>query len=465
MTVNNTAPAGGATANNVAPSVLTLGGTSGQANLLTGPAPSGANISAGASQDFVWTYQAGTTAGTVNFTGNATGTDANSGVEVSSTSAASNNVTVATLNTEWRYPADATTVGPVRSVPIAYGDNIYFGSDDNNLYLVDSTTHTLNFTYTTSGDIRGMPWPDTESGGKDVVYFGTLGRTVHRYCPSDSGLTWIKDIGTVLTTTSLYDYDPGNAGVYFAADNRNVYRLYGDTGEINWTSGVVVGDDIQSDLSIAPATPAQSYNEIFIGANDGLLYVFSTFDGTLLRDFDPQDFGIERGAIKTALFIAPKDATTHTVFFGTENGKFYALNTSDLSLDSDWVTNPVDIGVAIYSSPWVDIGTRYAYFGCDDGKLYALSMDDGTSKPNFPIDVGSPVQSWPLVANGIVYFGTNDNKFYAVDVETGEIVPGWPYDMGAPIKSGISLQYIDEDNIYVLVGSDAGRIYSFKLVQ
>ena len=37
-----------------------------------------------------------------------------------------------------------------------------------------------------------------------------------------------------------------------------------------------------------------------------------------------------------------------------------------------------------------------------------------------------------------------------MDADSGEIVPGWPYDTGAPIKSGISLHYIDEDNIYVV---------------
>ena len=89
MTVNNT---GGETVNNVAPSSLTLGGTS-SATLSTGPSPASANIAAGGSQTFSWTYTAGS-AGTVNFAGNATGTGAVSGNSFSSASTTSTDVTI-----------------------------------------------------------------------------------------------------------------------------------------------------------------------------------------------------------------------------------------------------------------------------------------------------------------------------------------------------------------------------------
>ncbi len=89
MTVNNT---GGEAVNNVAPSSLTLGGTS-SATLSTGPSPASANIAAGGSQTFTWTYTAGS-AGTVNFAGNASGTGAISNSPISSASSTSNNVTI-----------------------------------------------------------------------------------------------------------------------------------------------------------------------------------------------------------------------------------------------------------------------------------------------------------------------------------------------------------------------------------
>ncbi|RKY42480.1 MAG: hypothetical protein DRP80_06775, partial [Candidatus Omnitrophota bacterium] len=471
MTVNNIAGTGGATAESVSPSLLTLGGTSADANLVSGPTPSSADILAGGSQEFNWTYKVGSTSGTLNFTGSASGRDANSGEEVSSTPATSNTITINTLSEEWKYPSGTNVTGPVRTVPIAYGDKIFFGSDDNHLYVIDATTHNLNMDFTSSGMIRGIPWPNTEeySPGvyKDIVYFGTLGKTVYALW-EDNTLKWERVMGEELSTAVLYDYyDP--AHVYFGTKANKVYSLNASDGSNYWTTPSSVGGAVESSPAMA-YVPSLYYDEVYFGASDGKLYAFKASDNTVSRVFDTGD-GAE-GAIKTAPFIAPQDPsdpdTRYLIFFGTENGKFYAVNISNLSTaetDTGWATNPVTCGGAIYSAPWVDVETGYVYFGCRDGKLYALSVADGSSKPGFPVDIGSAIDSWPLVWNRVVYFGADDGKFYAVDADSGEIVPGWPYDTGAPIKSGISLHYIDEDNIYVLVGSDSGKLYSFKVVR
>ena len=471
MTVSNTAASGGAAANDVSPSILTLAGTSGEANLLTGPSPSSADIAAGSSQDFVWTYKAGLTPGTVNFTGSASGVDANSLEDVSSVSSVSGDVTISTLAEEWEYPSDATVTGPIRTVPIAYGNNIYFGSDDNNLYVIDGTTHTLNTSFTSSGSIRGIPWPNTEEYApgvyKDIVYFGTLGKTVYGLW-SDNTLKWERVMGDELSTSVLYDYY-APAHIYFGTKGNKVYALNATDGTNYWTNPSSVGGEVESSPAMI-YVPSLYYDEIYFGANDGKVYAFKATDNSVSRVFDTQQG--TAGAIKTAPFIAPQGdpAVRYLMFFGTANGKFYAVNVSNLSASSEdtgWSTNPFAVsgGEAIYSAPWVDTNTGYVYFGCRDGKLYALSVADGSLKPNFPVDVGSPIDSWPLVENGIVYFGADNGKFYAVDVDTGEIVSGWPYDTGASIKGGVSLQYIDENNKYILIGSDSGKLYSFKAVK
>ena len=79
MIVSNT---GQATANNVTPSALTLSTTgTASATYSSGPAPPSANITGGNSQTFTWIYtcNSGANGGTVTFSGNSTGTDANSG--------------------------------------------------------------------------------------------------------------------------------------------------------------------------------------------------------------------------------------------------------------------------------------------------------------------------------------------------------------------------------------------------
>jgi len=474
MTVNNTGGTGSAAANNVSPSVLTLGGTSGEANLQSGPAPSSADIAPGGSADFVWSYKAGNTAGTVNFTGNATGTDANSGSDASSTASTSNNVTVSTLSPAWTYPTGASATGPIRSVPISFpgmDDRVYFGSDDNTLYVVDGTTHELQFSFESSGDIRGLPYPSTEQRigvWTDIVYFGTLGKTVYGLW-ADNTLRWERILGEELSTTVLYDYA---SNIYFGTVGQDVYCIGNTDGVDVWVDTTTVGGAIES----APASievPTLNYDEIYFGASDGKVYGFKAEDGTGSRIFDT-GFG-EAGAIKTAPNIALQDpgspaTTRRLLLFGTENGRFYAVNTANLSAseaDTGWATNPYVTGGSNFSAPWVDLDSGYVFFGSQDGKLYALSLEDGTMKANFPVNVGSPIDSWPLVYNGVIYFGADDGKVYAVNVSTGQIVPGWPYDTGSPVKSGAAQHVIYDQEwnvleVYIMIGSDSGKIYTFQ---
>ncbi|MFH1062907.1 MAG: PQQ-binding-like beta-propeller repeat protein [Candidatus Omnitrophota bacterium] len=477
MTVTNTANTGGATAQGVSPSIITIGGTSAAANLLTGPIPLTANIAPQTQQNFIWTYKAGITSGTVNFTGNASGVDSSSQADVSSIANVSANVSISTLNADWIYPTGANVLGPIRSIPIAYWgmeNKIYIGSDDNNLYILNGDTHELETSFTTSGKIRGLPYPSTDIDGadlKDIVYFGTVGKTVYGLW-ADNTLRWNRVMGESLTTTVLYDYV---SGVYFGTTANNIYCIDSADGTDAWGAPAAVGGAIESSPAMI-YVPTLDYDEIYFGASDGKVYGFKAVDGTGARTFDT-GFGSE-GAIKTAPTITLQNpsvgSSRRLMLFGTTNGKFYAVNTSNLSSDSadtGWTVNPISVGGAVYSAPWFDTGSRYVFFGSQDGKLYAVSITDGSMKPNFPVDVGSPIDSWPLVENGIVYFGADNGKFYAVDVATGQIVPGWPYDTGAAIKGGAALHLIyntetwDVQETYVLVGPDSGKIYSFKAVK
>ncbi|MBU1087073.1 MAG: PQQ-binding-like beta-propeller repeat protein [Candidatus Omnitrophica bacterium] len=477
MTVTNTANSGGATAENVIPSILTIGGSSGEANLLTGPSPSSANIAPQAQQNFIWTYRAGITQGTVNFTGNASGTDSSDQADVSSAANTSANVSINTLNADWIYPTGTNVLGPIRSIPIAYWgmeNKIYIGSDDNNLYILNGDTHELDASFTTSGKIRGLPYPSTDIDGadlKDIVYFGTVGKTVYGLW-ADNTLRWNRVMGEALTTTVLYDYV---SGVYFGTTANNIYCIDAVDGTDFWGAPAAVGGAIESSPAMI-YVPTLDYDEIYFGASDGKVYGFKAIDGTGARTFDT-GFGAE-GAIKTAPTITLQNpsvgSSRRLMLFGTANGKFYAVNTANLSsapADTGWSVNLVSVGGSVYSAPWFDTDSRYVFFGSQDGKLYAVSIADGSMKANFPVDVSSPIDSWPLVENGIVYFGADNGKFYAVDADTGQIVPGWPYDTGDAIKGGAALHLIyntdtwDVEETYVIVGSDSGKIYSFKAVK
>lgn len=93
MTVNNT---GEAAALNVRPSALlwTNGGTAAGVSITSGPTPAGSDILGNQNQIFTWTCAAGENVGTLVFSNNAQGWDANSGNTVTSNSADSNTINV-----------------------------------------------------------------------------------------------------------------------------------------------------------------------------------------------------------------------------------------------------------------------------------------------------------------------------------------------------------------------------------
>jgi hypothetical protein len=203
MTVTNT---GEAQANTVAPSAITLAGTSAGSTLSTGPTPASANITGGTSQDFVYTYATtDATAGTINFAGSASGTDANTTNAVSSSSSTSSNGTIQTVAvfSIQTVSTTPTTVSRAQtSVSISYTVNNTGQATANigsaSLTFKDGTLtdRTADYTITASGVN-----PTTISGGSTA----TLTFSVNVSGTATTGAITID--GTISGT----DYNAGTA--------------------------------------------------------------------------------------------------------------------------------------------------------------------------------------------------------------------------------------------------------------
>ncbi|SDF45498.1 Outer membrane protein assembly factor BamB, contains PQQ-like beta-propeller repeat [Fontibacillus panacisegetis] len=111
-----------------------------------------------------------------------------------------------------------------------------------------------------------------------------------------------------------------------------------------------------------------------------------------------------------------------TVYFGSDDHNFYAVNTITGELKWSYQTEG-----AIKSS--AAIANETVYFLSGDEKLYALNADDGALKWSYMTeekdDPRDPVDYWqssPAVADGIVYFGAGEGSFYALYADHGELV-------------------------------------------
>ena len=113
-----------------------------------------------------------------------------------------------------------------------------------------------------------------------------------------------------------------------------------------------------------------------------------------------------------------------TVYFGSRNGKVYALDAETGQERWEFQT-----GSRVDSSPAVVGGI--VYVGSNDGFLYALDASSG--KQLWKFSTFYPVASSPSVANGVVYFGADDYCVYALDAARGTRI--WRFYAGGPVES------------------------------
>ncbi|MET3979441.1 MULTISPECIES: PQQ-binding-like beta-propeller repeat protein [unclassified Mucilaginibacter] len=146
----------------------------------------------------------------------------------------------------------------------------------------------------------------------------------------------------------------------------------------------------------------------------------------------------------------PDPVENYTVFFGSQNGLFYALKGTDGTLIWKYEELNADFtyGYPVYESG-VIYATNIAY------GLYAFDATTGAVKWKFP--AAAKTLSGPTIANGIVYFGARDHYLYAVDAVTGTLK--WKYRTPYNLDSSPTVS-----NGVVYIGSAAGILFAFDAI-
>jgi outer membrane protein assembly factor BamB len=149
-----------------------------------------------------------------------------------------------------------------------------------------------------------------------------------------------------------------------------------------------------------------------------------TFDGRTLIEFPP--------AVRDGLVV-----------FGTNSGRVFALDAD--SGDVRWARRQKG---EIAATP--AITEDAVYVSSMDGVLSAYGLA-GTHRWDF--STGSPIESSPLVVDGLVYVGAHNGRLYAVDARTGR--QRWSFQAPGDIKGSAALA-----NGYVVVGDYAGNVHA-----
>jgi len=319
---------------------------------------------------------------------------------------------------KWSY----TTGDKVESSPAVYDNNVYIGSQDNNVYALNGKTGAKLWSYPISG---------TGGGVSSSPATGTI----EKY-----GEVWIG----------------GGDGI--------VYNLNSSLGIREWSFGT---------YAAVLSSPAFANDLVFVGSNDGHLWALDSLNGMLKWDVSNYGFVTSSPAVAdgivyygnyggyvvalyanngTELWDHETGGLVHSsptvvngvVYVGSGDTNVYALNaTTGAKLWSYKTGNNVD------SSPAVANGV--VYVGSDDHKLYALNATTGAKLWSYT--TGSYIESSPAYANGVVYVGSDDHNVYAINAATG--AKKWSYTTGGAVKSSPAVV-----NGLLYVGSEDGKVYA-----
>jgi outer membrane protein assembly factor BamB len=297
--------------------------------------------------------------------------------------------------------------GEVKSVTtITPAHNIYIGSTDNNLYSFGSA------------GISNPNWPlalgseATASVAVDLnenIYIGTH-NGIFQALSSDKQILWSYNAGAAVYCSAAITV---NNDLIFANENGMLYCF--DLDEINTATPsptwyYSIGEGVVSSIAL-----------------DGNYIFATTLDGSLIKlEYDPSNSSpteLWSFQADTVITSSPIIGSQHEIYFGTQLGTVYSINSDDGAVI--WSHNT---GSSINSTgALAEYGSDLdrLFIGNDNGDVYALSITDG--HPYWIYGSGFSIQSAFLYDDGIVYFGTEDGRVLKIadnEALSGELTRG-----------------------------------------
>ena len=107
---------------------------------------------------------------------------------------------------------------------------------------------------------------------------------------------------------------------------------------------------------------------------------------------------------------------------------------------------------ALMASSLAVVGTELVHHSLD-GRVSLLARSDGAVRWSY--DIGSPIESSPIVSRGIDYFGTWDGRVIALDLHTHHVL--WTRSLGAKITASAAIA-----GGRLFIGDYAGRIWALS---
>lgn len=326
-------------------------------------------------------------------------------------------VDVSGIQPTWTF----TTEDEIRSSPVAFGDNVYIGSYDTNIWALETKTGELAWKKATEGGIAVTPAIDTEY---KQVLFGSEDYTFNAWDYRDSRLNWSYTTSDKIRSSATV----AHGHVFFGSDDGKLYALIAHNGRFMW--------DYLTDAPIR-SKPCVTNDRIIFGNEAGEIIALE-LNGT------------KKWAVsaKRAVTSSPVVDEENFVYAGSFDGYLYALDGENGFTQWRFRTSG-----PIISTPIVARG--FVYFGSADGKFYCVNTATGKERWNFSTE--KPIVSSPRIHGDTVYFGGTDKKLYAVDARSGKEL--WTFEAGGEITS--SPLIVDD---FIIFGCLDRKVYALPLI-
>ena len=339
----------------------------------------------------------------------------------------------------------ATTGGAVASSPAVVEGVAYVGSNDGDLYAIDTSTGVPRWSASTGGAVESSPAVDD-----GTVYVASNDHELEAFRASDGAPVWSVTVDAsfgglssaptvanglvwVASAQGLYAFHPNGTrfratpitssaalsspsiadGLVFTASyaDATVWAFRVDTGALAWSASA---PGPRGACASATSSPAVDGGVLYVASCPAAatpttsLFAYRTTDGARLWSSGG-----------SALSTSPAVSGTSV----------YAASSSGQALEAhDTVTGAVRWSAStgpVTSSPAVVNGV--VYVGSDDHRLLGfdaggLSHCTGVPKactPIWSVTTGGAVRSSPAVADGSVYVGSDDHQLHAYSFPIG----------------------------------------------
>jgi eukaryotic-like serine/threonine-protein kinase len=322
---------------------------------------------------------------------------------------------------KWKFP----TGNRIVASPVTEGKLIYFGSDDGDVYAVESETGRQAWKTKTRGPVSATP---AVSNG--MLYIGSYDGNFYALNAETGELKWKFATGGErrFEAKGLHGMQPKNqtiadpfdiflsspvvidGAVYFGSGDGHVYRLDANSGELDWK--FKTGD-------VVHASPAFADDTIFVGSWDSYFYAIDAKSGKQKWRFHGGEDALIHNQVGFQSSPAVVDGVVYT---GCRDAQLYALD--EISGKQKWkFDNQLSW---VITSPAVCNGR--VYFGTSDSALYHVA-EAATGKSLVKEDGGAYMFSSPAVVNDTVFIGVVNGTFMARDAQTGKVL--WEFQTDA----------------------------------